>query len=237
MGLIRQFSGFPREGVDFLRELQDNNEREWFEQRREVYQQQLLEPLQDFVEALGMRINQDFPDIDFDRAANGSGSLTRIYRDVRFSKNKDPYKTWMGMRFWHGAFGKKVGPGLFVGVSADGVGLYSGVWNFDRPILQAWRERIGAGRRIESLEEAIAPLGTKPAASLGGMHYKRVPRGFASDHPQESWLRFAGLHAIFERMPESALYQDDLIESCARTLARSQLLHDWLVDFYEEALQ
>jgi uncharacterized protein (TIGR02453 family) len=233
MGLIRPFEGLPKEGMDFLRQLVDHQDRDWFEARRETYQTQLLEPLQNLVDALGVRLQETYPELDFDPAANGSGSLTRIYRDTRFSKDKSPYKTWMGMRFWHAPFGRKVGPGFFVSVSPEGVGLYAGVWHFDKPLLQAWREYVDQGRRMESLAAAIADMIARGVTGVGGTKYKRVPRGFASDHPRADLLKHDGLYAVLDPLPASSVHQPDFVEQCATKLEAVQGLHEWLVDFYE----
>lgn len=238
MGLIRPFEGLPPAGLKFLRDLAHakNQNREWFEERREIYQTQLLGPLQTFVDALGVRLQKTFPQLDFDPAANGSGSLTRIYRDTRFSKDKSPYKSWMGMRFWHEPFGRKVGPGFFVSVSAESVGLYAGCWHFDKPILAAWREWVDRGSGMDELARAISDMVARGVTGVGGMKYKRVPRGFDKDHPRADLLKHDGLYAILEPLPAKTITQADAVEQCATSLEAVQALHTWLVEFYEYVL-
>jgi len=238
MGLIRPFDGMPAAGLKFLRELAkpENQNRDWFEDRREIYQAQLLEPLQVFVDALGVRLQDTFPQLDFDPAANGSGSLTRIYRDTRFSKDKSPYKSWMGMRFWHEPFGRKVGPGFFVSVSGDGVGLYSGCWHFDKPILAAWREWVDQGRGMEQLAKATSDMIARGVTEVGGLKYKRVPRGYDKDHPRAELMKHDGLYAILPRLPAKTITQADAVEQCASSLEAVKGMHNWLVDFYTEVL-
>lgn len=233
MGLIRPFHGLPKGGVKFLRELAENNNRDWFEAHREVYQNELLEPMQAFVDALGMRLQQTYPQLDFDPAANGSGSLTRIYRDVRFSKNKEPYKPWLALRMWHGPFDRKVGPGFFVRISPDGVGLFSGCWHFDKPILAAWREWVDRGTNMDELGAAVADMVARGVTGVGGLTYKRVPRGYDKDHARAELLKHDGLYAILDPLPAKVIHSKDLVEQCAASLERVQKLHEWLVDFYE----
>ncbi|MAW60530.1 MAG: hypothetical protein CMJ94_06815 [Planctomycetes bacterium] len=234
MGLIRPFDGIPKQGIRFLADLAQQQNRDWFEARRETYQTQLLEPLQRFVDALGLRLQQTYPQLDFDPAANGSGSLTRIYRDTRFSKDKSPYKSWMGMRFWHGPFGKKVGPGFFVSVSPEGVGLYAGVWHFDKPILEAWREWVDRGYGMEELARATADLIARGVTGVGGLKYKRVPRGFDKDHPRAELLKHDGLYAILDPLPARTATSAQLVETCAERFEAVARLHAWLVEFYEQ---
>lgn len=233
MGLIRPFSGLPQEGVQFLRDLEANNNRDWFEAHRETYQSQLLEPMQNFVDALGMRLQQTFPQIDFDPAANGSGSLTRIYRDVRFSKNKDPYKPWLAVRLWHGPFGRKVGPGFFVRVTSDGIGLFAGCWHFDKPILAAWREWVDRGTRMDELAKAVADMVARGVTGVGGLTYKRVPRGYDKDHARAELLKHDGLYAVLDPLPKKTAHSKQLVEECAQSLERVEHFYNWLVEFYE----
>jgi uncharacterized protein (TIGR02453 family) len=230
MGLIRPFPGFPPEALEFLAGLAAHNHREWFEQRREQYMQYLIEPAQAFVDALGDRLQQTFSQLDFDPAANGSGSLTRIYRDVRFSKDKSPYKNWLGMRFWQSGFSKKEGPRLFLVLQPSGLGFYTGIWHFEKADLARWREWIDSavrGPEVDALAQQLETAGLPP---LGGLHYKRVPRGFAKDHPREKWLRHNGLNLTLPILPPERLGDDDLVETCAQRLEPTLPLHRFLLE-------
>lgn len=96
---LKTFSGFPREGISFLADLAGNNNREWFQANKKLFHEQLQKPAQQFVISLGLRLQEISPGIRFDPSTNGSGSLMRIYRDTRFSKDKTPYKTNISMAF------------------------------------------------------------------------------------------------------------------------------------------
>jgi uncharacterized protein (DUF2461 family) len=88
MSEMPPFPGFPVEGLGFLEELAHNNNREWFEAHKADYRSYVLEPAQAFVVALGERLKLLSPEIAYDTRTNGSGSIMRIYRDLRFSKDK-----------------------------------------------------------------------------------------------------------------------------------------------------
>ena len=107
----QSFSGFPEEAARFLTQLSENNNRDWFNARKQVYANTIVTPAIAFVEAMGERLKYLSPHIQYDTRTNGQGSLMRIYRDIRFSKDKSPYKTWIGIRFWEGAGKKSELPG------------------------------------------------------------------------------------------------------------------------------
>ena len=107
---VQPFYGFPREGVQFLEDLAHNNNREWFEAHRQDYREHLLAPAQSFVIALGQELKSISSAIEYDTRTNGSGSIMRIHRDVRFSKDKTPYYTYLRVVFWEGGHKKMENP-------------------------------------------------------------------------------------------------------------------------------
>ena len=96
---IQNFSGFSQEVISFYNELALNNDRDWFNAHKSVYTEKVLEPAQGFVLAMGERLRMLSPNIIADPRTNGSGSIFRIYKDTRFSKDKTPYKTFLGDLF------------------------------------------------------------------------------------------------------------------------------------------
>ena len=91
------FSGFPPAAFTFLKGLAENNEREWFEARRDMYEQSLREPMKELIEEMDARLAAFAPEI----TGTVKGSMFRIHRDIRFSKNKAPYKTNAACWFFH----------------------------------------------------------------------------------------------------------------------------------------
>lgn len=237
MGLIRSFPGFPAETLSFLADLAANNRREWFEAHRDIYQQKLIEPAQAFVEALGMRLTQSLPSLDFDPAINGSGSLIRIYRDVRFSKDKSPYKTWFGMRFWESTTGRKQGPGLFVVLEPSGVGLHSGIWKFQPAQLRQWRLDLDDSDRGAAFDAVVEAVQSDGHHVLRGEHYRRLPRGFAADHPRAEWLRHNGLFTSLDQpFPPDSATDPALVDRIAEAFLPCVSLHQWLTVLASRAL-
>ncbi|MBN4050200.1 DUF2461 family protein [Desulfobulbus sp. AH-315-M07] len=111
---VGPFTGFPREGFDFLRGLKKNNGKAYFDRQRAVYDEHVVAPSRSFVVALGAQLQSRVAK-GMQAIPKGNGSLGRINCDVRFSKDKTPYNTHLQFRFWEGA-DKKTAPGVGVWV-------------------------------------------------------------------------------------------------------------------------
>ena len=230
-----EFSGFPQEGLRFLEELKGNNNREWFEAHKEAYRNEVLAPGQDLVFALGERLKRLSPGIVYDTAANGSGSILRIYRDLRFSKDKRPYNTYVRLVFWEGRRKKMENPSFFVRIGPDGAGVYAGIHVFQKPVLAAYRDAVADDRLGADLEAAIAAVRGAGEYTVGGEHYKRVPRGYEAvlgrfDHPHADLLRHNGLWAhTAAPIDPAVIVTPELLEVCLEHCRNMMPLHRWLV--------
>jgi uncharacterized protein (TIGR02453 family) len=157
----------------FLRSLARNNNRDWFQKNKQRYLDDLRDPLCAFIEAAGPKLRAIHPDVIADSRPIG-GSLFRIYRDTRFSKDKSPYKTAGGI-FFRLAPKNVSAPGFYLHVEPGRVFAAAGMWHPDSDSLRALRDRIVAD-----------PAGWKRARKVGlddGHELKRPPRGFDPDHP------------------------------------------------------
>jgi uncharacterized protein (TIGR02453 family) len=223
------FEGFPKQALDFLSELDANNNREWFQAHKDEYQQHVLAPTQDFVFALGERLREISTGIRYDTRAN-SGSILRIYRDLRFSKDKTPYNPNVRVVFWEGTGKRMETPGFFVRIQPDGVGLYAGLHVFPRPFLAAYREAVVDEEQGPELEAAMAAVRERGDYTLGGEHYRRVPRGYDADHPRADLLRYNGLWAHTADAVDAALITTPkLLDVCLEHCRNMAPLHRWLV--------
>jgi uncharacterized protein (TIGR02453 family) len=172
-------ASFSPELFAFLRELAANNDREWFTANKDRYVAEVQEPALAFVEDVGMRLPEVSRHFVADARTTG-GSLFRIYRDVRFSKDKSPYKTNIGIQFRHAQSRDVHAPGFYLNLEPDRVFMACGLWHPDRDTLHAIRTAIAAkpGRWKAVVEE---PPFTK-RFRLGGEALKRPPAGFDRDH-------------------------------------------------------
>ncbi len=188
----------------FLSDLAENNSKEWFGANRRRYEETLKEPAQRFILAMGDRLPEFSPSLRADPRPLG-GSLFRIHRDLRFSKDKTPYKTHVGVQFRHLAGKDAHAPGVYVHIEADECFVGLGVWRPASAPLRAIREAIvdspdGWATAVEAL--------TRSGLSLAGESLKRIPRGFDADHPLASDLRRKDFIAVAPLAPQQVLAPD-----------------------------
>lgn len=181
MTKTNEFRGFGPEALELLAELTDHNDRAWFEANKARYEAVIREPARALIRAMGPRLAKKVsPAIVADDRKVG-GSLMRVHRDVRFSKDKTPYKTNIGIQFRHEA-GKDVhAPGCYLHVSLDECFLGMGVYRPDGPSLAKIRARIDEDP--EGWKRASTDPKLLAVWHLGGDALKRAPRDYAADHP------------------------------------------------------
>jgi uncharacterized protein (TIGR02453 family) len=198
------FAGFPREGFAFLADLATENTREFFDAHRETYESALLEPAKAFVIAVGEQLQARVsPGIRAEPRVNGS--ILRIARDTRFTTDKRPYKDHLDIWFWEGDAPSRERPGLSVRLRPATVALSAGIHRLEPAALAAYRAAVDDDRSGEALEVAVEDARMLRGVRLGGLAYKRVPRGFDPDHPRAELLRHAALYVSGEwKLPRAA---------------------------------
>ena len=189
---MEHFEGFPPAAFKFLKQLKRNNNREWFLANKPTYEASLLAPMRLFVEEVDVLLADLAPEI----SGSPKRSIFRIYRDVRFSKDKSPYKTNMGCWFTH----VRAGHGVGSETHGAGAGFYfhfepgecmvaGGVWMPPRPALNKIREAVD-----EDFAGITKILGDKKFVKrFGELHREkpltRVPKPFDKDHPAADLLK------------------------------------------------
>jgi uncharacterized protein (TIGR02453 family) len=157
-----------------------NNDKAWFDKNKARYEAMVREPARAFIRAVGPRLEALSKHFIASDKKSG-GSLMRVYRDVRFSKDKTPYKTNVGIHFRH-AVGKDAhAPGFYVHISPEGHFIGVGMWRPEASALAGIRERI-----VNDTEEwttATRDEGFAARFSLSGESLKRPPKGFDAKHP------------------------------------------------------
>jgi uncharacterized protein (TIGR02453 family) len=166
---------------EFLRELKGNNNKEWFAVHKSRYEKQLREPLLAFISDFGLRLPAISPHYVADPRKVG-GSLFRIYRDVRFSRDKTPYKTGAGIQFRHERGKDAHAPGFYLHLEPDNCFMGAGIWHPDNSTLGLIRESIVADPQAwQAIKDDKSFADT---FQLGGESLKRPPKGYDADHPQ-----------------------------------------------------
>lgn len=221
------FAGFPQEAFKFFMELRMNNNREWFQGHKQDYIDFVQTPAQAFVETLGAELRTFLPSIRYDSHPH-RGSILRIYRDVRFSKDKSPYKTYIGIHFWEGEGKKTELPGVYFYMNADGGKLYVGLYKFPKKDLLAYRDAVLDDKHGSELTDILAEVRSSGNYEIGGEHYKRVPRGFPPDHPRADLLRHDGLYGGSQTLKPPEICNPSFIERCVKFSKDMAPIHHWL---------
>ncbi len=184
---------FTPASLRFLRGLAKHNEKPWFEAHREEYEQHVKGPLAELVTEMDMRLGTFAPEF----VGDPKRSIFRVYRDVRFSKDKSPYKTHAACWFFHGDGSAKVGreahgggAGFYFHLEPGASYVGGGCWMPPTPALR--RFRLAIANDPPGFERTVlAPRVRRRMGGLDdGVMLKRVPRGFGDDPPAARWLRY-----------------------------------------------
>ena len=177
---MSDFEGFTPDLIAFLEDLRFHNERPWFKENEARYEASVRGPALALIETMGPRLEEISPELIAVPKKVG-GSLMRIYRDVRFSKDKTPYKTNLGVQFRHN-MGKDVhAPGLYVHAEPGDSFLGAGMWRPASEPLAMIRKAIE-----EKSDAWLAARDDKAFAARWGLQgdsLKRAPKGYSPDHP------------------------------------------------------
>jgi len=205
---------FTPETFQFLRQLKRNNNRDWFNKNKERYVEEVQQPALDFIASVAPGLRKISPNFVADPRPVG-GSMFRIYRDTRFSKDKTPYKTHVGISFGHRS-GKDVhSPGFYLHLEPGEVFLGAGIWHPDTKSATAIRQAI-VDRPAVWKKAAHAPAFTK-SFRLSSESLARAPRGFDPDHPLVDDLRrkdFIAMRSLDEKTATSARFLDTFLGAC-----------------------
>lgn len=179
----------------FLRDLAENNNKEWWEDNKQTYIETIREPALDFITEFGRRLTSISPYFTADTRTNG-GSLMRPYRDMRFSSNKTPYKTNVGIQFRH-VRGKDVhAPGFYLHIEPGENFAGAGLWNPETKTARVIRRAINDDPR-EWQEVAhsrqFGDLWSLPSHETARL--KRIPKELDGDHPFADDLRLRSFTA------------------------------------------
>jgi uncharacterized protein (TIGR02453 family) len=225
------FGGFTDASVKFLSDLSRNNRKAWFEAHRGDYDRFILKPARDFTEAMGERLTAFAPGIIAEPRVNGS--IFRIYRDTRFSKDKRPYKTHLGIFMWEGEGPKMECPGFYFHLEPPNLMLGGGIHIFSNSLLDQYRKSVVHPKHGPDLAEAVDTVSKR--LNIGGRHYKRTPRGYDPDHPLAELLLHNGLTAWTEGPIPEALHGPGIINHCFDVFRKMVPIHKWLLNMAARA--
>ncbi len=208
----------------FLRDLNANNDRAWFQANRDRYLRDVRDPALEFITALGGPLFKISPHFRADPRPSG-GSLFRIYRDVRFSHDKSPYKTHVGFHFRHEASRNAHTPGFYLHLEPRKCFMGVGIWRPDTPTLTRLRQAV-----LDNPETWLTMTQEQGFAMkfcITGEKLKRPPRGFPPDHPLVEVLKlkdFTALAPLTQGQITSADFLEEFTELCRHGHGLNQFL-------------
>jgi len=200
------FIGWPEEALDFYEGLAADNSKTYWTTHKHLYEAAVLRPMTELVEELAPEF--------------GEAKIFRPYRDVRFSKDKTPYKTHIGAM---------VGGG-YVQFSAEGLAAGDGMYGMAPDQLDRYREAVAGDRTGGELEDVIAAIEKHGIGVAGRDVLKTAPRGYPADHPRIGLLRCKGLVAWKEWPVEGWLETEAARDRVAGFLRTTRPLSTWLAD-------
>ena len=200
---------------EFLSELAENNNREWFQDNKARYERDVRDALVHFVADFGDRLHKISPHMVADPRLSG-GSIFRIYRDVRFSKDKSPYKTNAGLHFRHEVGRDVHGPGLYLNLQPSMVFGGAGIWRPNSATVGKIRGAIAA--KPDMWTSIVHDDGFNSVYTLEGESLKRAPRGIDPDHPLIDHLKLKSFAAT-TRFSEEDACSPDFIDVYANACA------------------
>jgi uncharacterized protein (TIGR02453 family) len=202
LDLYPPFDGFPKEGIKFLSRLKRNNNRRWFEEHKKEYEEFVKLPMYSFIAAMQEHFNRFAPEFDL----NPKRSVFRIYRDIRFSNDKTPYKTHIAAHFvLRGKPKGFLGSGYYVEIAPGELYTGGGIYIPDGDQLKKIRKAISA-RGKEFLSIVTNERFKKLFYPLEWARLQRIPKGYDEDDPMAEWLKFKQFF-VGRSWPESKCYR------------------------------
>lgn len=220
--------GLNKKGINFLRELRENNNRTWFQENRARAEEELLGPARELVVELGELLRIQRPQIIADPRTDRS--IYRLNRDTRFSRDKTPYKTNLALWCWEGQGYKLECPGFYFHFMPEGFGWSIGCYRFSSQGLELWRAALLNPKKASAFKKAMRDL------ELAGLDYvapelKRLPAGLTAQPPLSVWLRHKGFFTWNEQAGHPAeLFGSGAAEFLFERFQPGFKLHRWLVD-------
>jgi uncharacterized protein (TIGR02453 family) len=198
------FSGWPEEALEFYEGLAADNTKTYWTKHKEIYDATVLRPMTELIEELAPEF--------------GETKIFRPYRDIRFSKDKTPYKTHIGAM---------VGGG-YVQFSAQGLAAGNGMYGMAPDQLDRYRQAVAGDRTGGELEDVIAAVESAGIGVTGRDVLKAAPRGYPADHPRIGLLRYKGVVAWKEWPVESWLETAAARDRVTGFLRATRPLRAWL---------
>ncbi len=224
------FEGFSAETVFFLKNLKENNNREWFLARKKDYSRKVLQPAAIFVAEMGEMLQKISPGVQADPKVNRS--ICRINRDTRFANVQEPYRTFLGIWFWEGIRKTKDSPGYYFELRPEQLFLSAGIQVFSRKAQHLFRKGVVDSKSGTELAKIINKIKENPDYRINEAYYKNIPEGYkVSDEKQKELIRFNSLLVNTEMSIPPELYNRNLLKLVFNIYKDWSPLYNWLTQY------
>ena len=220
------FRGFPTELQKFLKGLSRTNTKKWFDAHRSDYDEYVMGPARLFVPAAHEALKAIAPNVECEAKVNAS--IRRINRDIRFSKDKRPYKDHLDIYFWEGDRRKAIS-GFYLRIMPDRIGVGTGAHGFDKTNLGAFRDAVVDKKEGAALVRAVKAT-EKAGYAVRGEAYKRVPKGYDVSGDAERLILYGGLWCGEDDATPKSFHTKRFVDWCLTRWKKSAPIHRWLVD-------
>lgn len=217
---------FDKHFFDFLKELKESNSREWFQANKERYRSDVQEPLLRFISDFADPLHAISTEFVADPRPSG-GSMFRIYRDIRFSKDKSPYKTHAAAQFRHRAGKDAHAPGFYLHLQPGNVFVGAGSWHPGSEAIAGIRTAIA--KKPDQWQAIIENGQFKKSHKLVGESLKRPPRGFDPEHPLIDELKRKDFISV-ENFSQTKACSTGFIDQVAKSFRTSAPLVKFLTE-------
>ncbi|MEA2110774.1 MAG: DUF2461 domain-containing protein [Campylobacterota bacterium] len=220
------FVCFSKESLNFLERIRKNNTKEWFEAHRSEYEALILQPSREAATEIGEHLQALEPTVNAIPKINGS--LFRIYRDIRFSKDKTPIKSRIGLIFWQGSGKRMQSSSFYLHFSPDELFVAVGIRGFSSETLVIYREYIKNREHCKNLHVILEDMKSK-GFLLPEPKYKRLPRGFEKNMEFEELAKFASMFT-YKTFSAKAIHSKELIHTLYETYEAMFPLQQWVYE-------
>jgi uncharacterized protein (TIGR02453 family) len=219
------FNGFSKKGIEFLHNLSSNNTKIWFEDNRHIWEEEIKNITESYVNEMGETLQILVPTISFKPKVGGS--LFKIYRDVRFSKDKTPMKSKIGILFWQGTGHRMQSSSFYMHFDKDIYFIASGIRNFKPPMLKTYREYIKKDKYAKELHNILENIKSK-GYNLPEYKFKRYPRDFSKENKYHYLALYGAMFAFKQYQIDDIFYSEKILDRVFKIYDDLKDLQSWV---------
>jgi uncharacterized protein (TIGR02453 family) len=230
-----KFTGFPAETFQYLEDLSLHNNRDWWHENKERYERAYLAPAYAFVNAMGEALSAIVKGLTYEARVNKS--IFRINKDIRFSKDKSPYKTHLGMVFWKGPHDSRdLNPGFYVHLEAHRIYLACGTWMPAADVLAEYRNSLQDKKLGSVLKKEVEALEKQGIFLNREYMLKKTAPKFPANHALAEYSKFKTLFVEMEEIGiPDITHTAEFVDYCMAFFSKPIRLFDWLVELTNRA--